>query len=57
VRELLAVRYNRQLSNLLTFWLKVLMGRTQDGVLHFPPAADGFAFKFERTLGVSYRQA
>jgi hypothetical protein len=57
IRELLAVRYNRQLSNLLTFWLKVLMSCTTDGVLRFPAAQDGFEFKFERTLGVSYRQA
>lgn len=57
VRELLAVRYNRQLSKLLTFWLKVLMSCTKNGVLHFPTAADGFEFRFERTLGVSYRQA
>ena len=57
IRELLAVRYNRQLSQLLTFWLKVLMACTSDGVLRFPPAPDGFEFKFERTLGVSYHQA
>lgn len=56
VRELLAVRYNRQLSSLLTFWLKVLMSCTNEGTLRFPLAVDGFAFKFERTLGVSYRQ-
>ena len=57
IRELRAQRYNRQLSGLLTFWLKVILLCTNDGVLRFPIRADGFEFRLERTLGISYQQA
>lgn len=56
IRELRAQRYNKQVSGLLTFWHKVLGRCTPDGILRFPPGADGFEFRLERTLGISYQQ-
>lgn len=56
IRELLAKRYNKQLSGLLTFWHKVLSRCTTDGILRFPRGSDGFEFRLEPTLGVSYQQ-
>lgn len=56
VRELQAQRYNKQLSGLLTFWLRVIGLTAPDGVIRFPAAADGFRFQLQQTVGYSHHQ-
>ncbi len=57
IRELLAVRYNRDASGLLNFWLRLLRHCAADGLLRFPPSQEaGFEFRLGDTLGVSYHR-
>jgi hypothetical protein len=56
IRELMSQRYNRQLSGLETFWLKVIVSGGATAAIRFPASQDGFEFRLARTLGISYQQ-
>lgn len=58
VRESLVERHNRQSSDLLTFWLKVLQYVSTQGTVRFPPGTEiGFEFRLENRLGTSFRRS
>lgn len=55
INEVLATRYNRQASDLLTFWLHLTMHTSDQGVLRFPPGHEvGFHFHLAERLGFAY---